>query len=69
MTDFVLGVFRRIKEKETGEKQKILQLSLEKNETLVEIWRMAMIKRTYTEQINKFVLFSNSMFNVVRIQC
>ena len=68
MTDFVLDVFRNIKEKKMGEKQKILQLSLEKNETLIEIWRMAMIKRTYTEQINKFVWFSNSMFNVVRIQ-
>jgi hypothetical protein len=64
MTDFVLGVLKRIKEKETGERQKILQLSLEKNETLVKIWRMAMIKRTYTEQINKFVWFSNSMFNL-----
>jgi hypothetical protein len=50
MMNFVCCAFKRIKEKETGEKQKILQLSLEKNETLIEIWRMAMIKRTYTEQ-------------------
>ncbi|CAB4409323.1 unnamed protein product [Rhizophagus irregularis] len=64
MTDFVLGVFKKIKENKTGEKQKILQLSLEKNESLIKIWRMAIIKRTYTEQINKFVLFSNSMFNM-----
>jgi len=41
MTDFVLGVFRKVKERE---KRKIVQLSLEKDETLIEIRRAVTIK-------------------------
>ncbi|CAG8524543.1 4919_t:CDS:1 [Racocetra persica] len=68
MTDFILIVLNKVKERDAGEKQKILQLSLEENEPLIKIWRTALIKKNESDQINKFISLVNSMFNTVSIQ-
>ncbi|CAG8485475.1 4704_t:CDS:2 [Gigaspora margarita] len=46
MTDFILNALKKVKENNVGDKQKIMQLSLEENESLMKIWRTAQLKIT-----------------------
>ncbi|KAF0399373.1 hypothetical protein F8M41_009726 [Gigaspora margarita] len=67
MTDFILNALKKVRENNVGDKQKMMQLSLEENESLIKIWRTATIKNNELDKINKFIALYNSMFNTVSI--